>query len=284
VAERHAPGTFDRDTAVRLEESSSQTRVFAADVADGWRAGRGPHGGYLAAMILRALEASVAEPRRTPRSLTIHFVRAPEIGPVTIRVVLEREGRSVSTLSARLEQGGRLMALALCAFSLPWDGPAISEVPMPQVAGPDPHRDPGTLIGDENVPEIARHITVQRRFGGIPFSDPDQPMETGGWLGLAEPRPIDSLALAFFCDALIPAPFMRLVAPAPAPTIDLTIHFRVAMPRDERPDPNELCLARVNAGVLHDGLFEEDVMIWAQDGTLLAQSRQLAILMGPSMG
>lgn len=284
MAEPHAPGTFDRDTAVRLLESSGQARVFAADVAEGWRAGRGPHGGYLAAMILRALEASVEEPRRTPRSLTIHFVRAPELGPVVIRVVLEREGRSVSTVSARLEQDGRLMALALCAFSVPWDGPAISEVPMPQVAPPEPHRNPGTLIKSENVPEIARHITVQRRFGGVPFADPDQPMETGGWLGLAEPRPIDTLSLAFFCDALIPAPFMRLVAPAPAPTIDLTIHFRVAMPREEQPDPNELCLARVNAGVVHDGLFEEDVVIWARDGTLLAQSRQLAILMGPSMG
>jgi hypothetical protein len=160
----------------------------------------------------------------------------------------------------------------------------MSEVPMPEVAGADPHRRPGTLITDENAPEIARHITVQRRFGGLPFADPDQPMETGGWLGLAEARPIDSLSLAFYCDALIPAPFMRLVAPAPAPTIDLTIHFRVAMPRDENPDPNELCLARVNAGVVNDGLFEEDVMIWAQDGTLLAQSRQLAILMGPSIG
>ncbi len=271
-------GTFDRDTAVELRESSGHTRVFSAEVADGWRAGRGPHGGYLAAMILRTLEASVEDPERTPRSLTIHFVRAPATGPVSITTVLERQGRSVSTLSARMEQDGRLMALALSAFSVPWTGPAISEVPMPQVAPPQDTREPGTLTGPGGPP-LAQHITVQRRIGGIPFADPDQPMETGGWLGLVEPRPIDSLSLAFFCDALIPAPFMRISGPAPAPTIDLTIHFRVPMPRVPDPDPGELCLARIRAGVVHEGLFEEDVVIWAADGTVLAQSRQLAILM-----
>ncbi len=31
--------------------------------------------------------------------------------------------------------------------------------------------------------------------------------------------------------------------------------------------------------LLHDGLFEEDGVIWAPDGTVLAQSRQLGIIM-----
>ena len=53
-------------------------------------------------------------------------------------------------------------------------------------------------------------------------------MEIGAWIGLAEPRPIDALSLAFFSDALIPAPFMRMAEPAAAPTVDLTVHFRDA--------------------------------------------------------
>ena len=118
----------------------------------------------------------------------------------------------------------------------------------------------------------------------MPFADPDQPMETGGWLGLVEPRPIDSLSLAFFCDALIPAPFMRIAEPAPAPTIDLTIHFRVPMPRVARPRPQRTVPRTDPGGVMHEGLFEEDVVIWAADGTVLAQSRQLAILMPAVIG
>ena len=41
----------------------------------------------------------------------------------------------------------------------------------------------------------------------------------------------------------------------------------------------ELCFARFRSTLLHEGFFEEDGVIWAADGTVLAQSRQLAILM-----
>ena len=68
---------FDRDTAV----TQLSDGTFAATIAPGWRAGRGPHGGYLAAILLRALTAAVDDPERTPRSLTIHYAAAPELGP-----------------------------------------------------------------------------------------------------------------------------------------------------------------------------------------------------------
>ena len=72
---------------------------------------------------------------------------------------------------------------------------------------------------------------------------------------------------------------MRTGEPNPAPTIDLTVHFRVALPRSANPDPLELCFATVRSRLIQEGFFEEDGLIWAADGTLLAQSRQLAILM-----
>jgi len=277
-AQAVAVGAFDRDTAVQLESQDGATRRFSAVVAEGWRAGPGPHGGYLSALLLRALMESVGDPQRSPRSLTIHFLSPPHPGPAQVTTTIEREGRSLSSLSARMEQDGKLVALVLAAFSSPWPGSDISEIEMPSVAPPDPGREPGTLIV-QNGPEFARHITLQRRLGGMPFADPSQPMETGGWLGLAEPRPIDALSLAFFCDALIPTPFMRATQPEPAPTVDITIHFRAVTPRSEHPDPEELCLARVRGGLIHEGFFEEDTLIWASDGTLLAQSRQLALML-----
>jgi acyl-CoA thioesterase len=275
-----APGAFDRDTAVLLEHGSESESTFAAEVSPDWRAGRGPHGGYLAAMLLRALIETVADPLRAPRSLTIHYPRAPEPGPVSIHTRVEREGRSLSTLSARMEQDGRLIALVLSAFSVAWDGPELSELKMPNVPGPDPTREAGTLekLG---APPFTRHLVMQSRIGGRPFAASEQPMEIGGWLGLAEPRPIDPLSLAFFSDALFPPPFVRLSRDQPvvAPTIDLTIHFRTTMPRSADPDPDELCLARFRTRLAHEGFFDESGVIWAQDGTVLAQSRQLAILL-----
>jgi acyl-coenzyme A thioesterase PaaI-like protein len=275
-------GVFDRDTAVRLEESSGAERRFAAEVSPDWRAGRGPHGGYLAAILLRALIETVADPARAggraPRSLTIHYARAPKPGPVSIRTVIEREGRSLSTLSARMEQDGSLVALVLAAFSVPWPAPEICEEPMPDVAPPDPQRRSGKLLF-EGAPPFTQHLVLQPRIGVIPFQGASAPMEVGAWLGLAEPRPLDALSLAFLSDAMFSPPFIRIDQPATSPTVDLTIHFRASLPRVAEPDPDELCLARFSTGLLHEGFFEEDGVIWATDGTVLIQSRQLAILL-----
>ena len=296
-------GPFDRDTAVRRvpgehspeDRASSQgsdgaavatgsapagaaVSLFAAEISPDWLAGRGPHGGYLAAMLLRSLAETVADAARPPRSLTVHFASAPEPGPVSIHTRLERAGRSLSTLSARMERDGSLVALALAAFSVPWSAPEIAQLEMPEVASPDRERVAGApFVG---APAFTSQLVIQRRIGSLPFAGAEDAMETGAWLGLAEPRPIDALSLAFFSDALFPTPYVRLDGPAAAPTIDLTVHFRTPMPRVADPDPDELCFARFRSGVVHEGFFEEDGVIWATDGTVLAQSRQLGIVMG----
>ncbi len=274
------PGPFERDTAVALREERGIERMFDAAVADGWVAGRGPHGGYMAAMILRGLRASVPDPARSPRSLTIHYARAPGPGPVTLFTRLEREGRSLSTLSARLEQDSRLIALATSAFSAPWPGPELSDVKMPEVAPPRPDLQPGSARAF-GAPPFTEHLLMDPRLSEEKTAEGRRPMQFAAWVGLAEQRPLDALALAFFSDALIPAPFPALEQVAPAPTIDLTIHFRTALPRPApaEPDTRELCFVEVKASTIHEGFFDEDSMIWAPDGTLLAQSRQLALLM-----
>ena len=94
-------------------------------------------------MLLRALIEAVADPARAPRSLTIHYARAPQPAGCSIDAALERQGRSLSTLSARMEQDGELVALALAAFSVPWDAPEVAELAMPDVAAQDPEREPG---------------------------------------------------------------------------------------------------------------------------------------------
>jgi acyl-CoA thioesterase len=264
------------DSGVASRESSAT--LYEAQISPEWRAGRGPHGGYLAAILLRALTETVADPTRAPRSLTIHYARAPQPGQVTIHTVVERAGRSLSTLSARMEQDGKLMALALAAFSVPWGAVEIAELPLPDVAPPDAERAPAKPLHPA-APRFLGKLVVQPRLGAIPFSGADAPMEVGAWLGLREPRPLDALALAMFSDALFSPPFIRLAEPAITPTIDLTIHFRQSLPDGAERDLEELCFARFRSTVVHDGFFEEDGVIWAADGTVLAQSRQLAIVL-----
>jgi len=153
---------------------------------------------------------------------------------------------------------------------------------MPAVAPPDPMREtPEALaerIEQNQMPRFLRHLVVQPRIGPPPFAGADGPMEVGAWVGLREPTAgLDATVLALFSDALYSPPFVRLARPATSPTIDLSVHFRA----DLAPllGSKELCLARFCSSVLHEGFFEEDGVIWAPDGRVLAQSRQHAILM-----
>jgi len=261
---------LDEDTALRATGDG----FWEGAVVDGWETPRGPLGGYVMAILMRALAAAVDDPERQPRTVTMHFLRVPEPGPVLVGATVERAGRSVSSVSGRLEQGGKLLGLALGAYSKPWESPHFPAPPMPEVEPADAGRPPGRELPEAKPPEFVERLTMQHRFGAAPFSGAEIG-ETGGWLGLREGRPIDALALTVLADAWFPAPWPRLAALAPAPTIELTIHFRAALPL-----PDGLLLGRFRSSLVRDGFFGEDGELWAEDGTLLAQSRQLGLLIG----
>src|SRR2546422_11637946 len=104
---------FERDTSVREVEAG----VFEGHVNRDWWIVFGPNGGFLAAMLVRAMGAAVDGHTRVARSLTIHYTAAPTEGPVRIRTTIERAGRALPTVTARMEQGGRLVAPPVRAFS-----------------------------------------------------------------------------------------------------------------------------------------------------------------------
>jgi acyl-CoA thioesterase len=263
--------TFDADTAV----TPAGDGLYEAAISGRWAVPRGPNGGYIAATILNALTAAVDDPARAPRSLTLHYLRPPRADATAqIHVTVERAGRTLTSLSARMAQDGKVMVLALAAFADDFPTAADYAQPAPD-AGPPP-AELHTIPEAPGIPEIARRTAMAPIFGPGPQGGGDEAL-VGGWLRLAEPRVADAAAVAFYADAWLPAPFALLKAPAPAPTIDLTIHFRTRLPHPGM-DAGTPVLARFSSSTSHGGFFEEDGSIWAPDGTLLAQSRQLALL------
>ena len=97
---------FDDDIALR----PARDGTWEGEIAPGWDTPRGPLGGYVMAILIRGLELAVADPERTARSVTAHFLRPPVDGPVIVTAAIERAGRSLSTVSGRLEQAGKLIA------------------------------------------------------------------------------------------------------------------------------------------------------------------------------
>jgi acyl-CoA thioesterase len=262
--------SFDDDTAL----TRAADGAWEGEIADGWQTPRGPLGGYVMAIVLRAMAEAVADPARHARSVTMHFLRVPELGPVMVRAQVERAGRSLSSTSARLEQRGRLLGLALASYSRAWEGPRFDEAPMPEVKPPGGREPIESSAPGRPGPQFTGRLAMQPRFGDAPFSGSVHG-EVGGWLGLIEERGLDALAIAVLADAWFPAAWPRLTKLAPAPTIDLTIHFRAPLPL-----PDSLLLGRFRNRVVRDGFFDEDGELWTPEGTLVAQSRQLGLLLG----
>jgi acyl-CoA thioesterase len=261
--------TFDADTA--LERASDGS--FQGEIKRSWSAQRGPNGGYLAAMILRAARMTVDDATLHPRSFTLHYVAAPAPGPCTLTATVERAGKVITTLSARLTQDGQLCVLALAAFSRPRVSIEVVDVRMPEAPAPE---DAMPVPPGSGGPDFWSQYEIRWAFGPLPFTG-SSGMRSGGWTRLREPHVADALVIAALADAWFPQIFIPLTAPIPAPTLDLTTHFRTLLPL-ERAQPDDWYLLAVSSRLATEGFFEEDCDIWSRDGQLVAQARQLVLL------
>ncbi len=297
TSETAAAGTFEHATAVTQVGDGR----FRAEVDPGWSTPIAANGGYLAAILVRAIEAHGATgadgavTARQLRSLTCHYLRPVRSGPLDVAVEVVRAGRRISTVKVTASQDGRDAILALAALAV-LDLPAAGQwEPEPPQVPPAPARDAPLIDPDEyrtrwpegwlgptpTMPPMFRRVRVAPRIGGVPFSNRPLPTgeapETGGWIALPEARPIDAAFIALCADVWWPPAFQPLGRPAIAPTIDLTIHVRADIPPEGLPDSPVLGWYRSTAA--HGGLMEEDAALFLPDGSLLAHARQLAIFM-----
>jgi acyl-CoA thioesterase len=262
---------FDRDTAVEPRGEG----VYEARIDRGWWIVVGPNGGYVGAILMRAMEHAVGDPNRAPRSVTVHYLRPPAEGPARVETQFERAGRSLTTVSARLFQDQRLLAIAIGAWSKAREAPELQQIAMPEVAPPEQSKP------REQEPS---HVGMRQRYdsrpavGALPFTRSER-AETGGWLRLAEPRLLDAPLAFAYADGWPPAVFSvldRTTGGRGVPTIDLTVHFRTTLPLPNA-KPDDFTLAAFRTRVVREGFLEEDGELWSRDGILIAQSRQLGL-------
>jgi acyl-CoA thioesterase len=257
-------GDFERDTAVRAGDEG----VFDCEIHPDWWVVAGPNGGYLAAIIVRALEAGASADSRPLRSLTVHYLRAPAAGPARVEVEVEREGRSVSFARARLVSEGRPCALAMAVLADAREGLELEHAEAPAVSPPEQTAQPPHA---PDAPLFAQQFELRPALGTPIFGGGEKAL-TGGWLRLGDERPLDAAALVAFCDSWFPSTFAVTREPIAVPTLELTVHLRAG-----RALPPDWVLGRFSTRTARDGFLEEDGEIFSREGRLLAQSRQLAL-------
>jgi acyl-CoA thioesterase len=258
---------FDADTAL---EPLPDGR-FRAWAPEHWFVARGPNGGFLAALAARAAEQVAGRPLR---SLALHFVAPPAVGPLDVAAVVERDGRSYGAVSIRIEQEGRPMTLALATLGeLPEDGAGWARGAPPE-ATPLEETEPLS-------PGITGTPAFMRNYDMRPALHEDDGHVSGAWMRARTPRALDAPLAVAMTDAWAPVAFTALRRGVIAPTLDLTIHIRRPLPPAGLA-PGDHVLARFSSRLAVGGVWEEDGELWSPDGELLVQSRQLALIREPA--
>nr|WTB33831.1 thioesterase family protein [Streptomyces sp. NBC_00830] len=263
---------FDRDTAVTLREEG----VYDAELSAGWTIIHAVNGGYLLAMLGRALGEALPHP--DPFSVSAHYLTASVPGPAVIRTQVVRTGRTLSTGQASLfqyaEDGAEVERIRVLGTygdldSLPDDirtsakPPAMA--PIEQCFGPGDG--PAPIHGSSAITERL-NVKLDPSTVGWAIGAPSGKGEMRGWFGLADGRDADPYSLLLAVDALPPTSF-ELGLKGWTPTIELTTHIRC------RPAPGPLRVS-ITTRNLAGGFLEEDADVWDSADRLVAQSRQLA--------
>lgn len=237
----------------------------------------GPNGGVIAALLLRAAQLE-AGADRTPRTITVHYVRPPTEGQVEIDVTVDQAGRTVSFLRAQMFQDGRLTATAVVALTGHREPPLEWEQrTMPATA---PLADSWMMDGEGTGIPIRDRWDQAWTIGvpGRPETFTVDGYEAGGWIRLTEPEPYDPCVVAAIADAWVPAVMVHSEEFVHTPTLELTIHFRTDV-SGAGLAAEDHCFAHFQQLSAHEGYLDESGEIWSADGRLLAMCRQLGLVL-----
>jgi len=262
------------DGSERPPERSAREAAFERTCDKTWWGHGALFGGYVQALALSAMTEALDNAEQMPQSMTIHFLRPFLDGLFRVETEVERAGRNMSNVSARLYSGGKLAGLAITSFGTWREFNEFRALLPPDVA--PVRRDEAPVVTPLGVP-THDHFDMFPRIGTFVRGGGDA--HVGGWVVTRDAGPIDYLAIPVLADLWIPAAYHRWSEPSPAVSVDITTHFRSVLPREEVAPRSPVLVDLRTAGSI-GGFVDEDVNIWSEAGVLLAQSRQMRFVHG----
>lgn len=248
--------------------------AWTAEIHDGWDIFGVSNGGYLMAVTTRAME--VESSGRRLISATGHFLNPTNAGPVSIEVATLKQGKSLSTMRARLSRGDRqLLTVTAVLSDADRDGFAgeLSLGSPPDLPPPDDctHVEPSDTA--PLPPPFTGKVDLRihpEDAGGVTGEKSGNPVMRG-WFRLKDEEPMDAHAVVLASDALPPAIFNSRLPVGWTPTVDLSVQIR-------DPAPTGWLACNFTTRFVTGGMMEEDGELWDQSGRLVALSRQLALV------
>ncbi len=199
-----------------------------------------PHGGFMAAVALRAMAAELDQPEQSLRTSTTAYAAQVPAGPVDIEVTVLRRGRSMSQATATVHSVGEPAGhTTVAVFGRSRPGFEFTDVTMPEVPAPEDcpsFRDPppeGALERTVPFPFWDR-VEGRAAAGHAPWEDyVPTSSERSAWHRFDDPPwladgTLDPLSLVTLADTM-PGAITERMGPGRdwflPPSADLTVHL-----------------------------------------------------------
>ncbi len=235
---------------------------------ENWNIGNVPNGGYLLAVVLRAMKQQTTFSDLL--SASAHFLRPGKIKAESeVEAVLLKEGNSISTCEGSMIQEQKLALKVVAEFGnleIKNNDSRNFEIQPPILPPPEKCSERSSASQGIELP-IRRRVEVRI----AEMESDSQKAEVYGWIRFCDSTEPDSLALALFSDAFPPSIFSRLGRLGWVPTVQLSVQIRKF--------PTEGWLAgHFYTDDFQNGSTIETGRLWDSTGSLVAQSRQLALV------
>ncbi len=253
---------FDSHTQL----TSATPGVAHAELDSSLRGFGGIHGGYQAAVAVRAMTRAVDNPAQSIRTLALTFLAPCAEGPLALHPIVERAGPTVTGASVRLQQDTTI-GFGMATFGADRPGLIRLDRSMPAVPAPEECNP----LGAEPVPGSGGLMIVHRPAAPpLPFAGSDQ-ARIAVWMRFGEDRPLDAVSTIVLADGAVPALYGTLDAFLAMPTIDFTIQIADVAERAQDSPWVLGVFSNVHAAA---GYAVEDAELWSPDAHLLLTGRQ----------
>ena len=265
---------FERfQEAIKLENLEDNKFIVNPDT--NYFVGNTPHGGYLMAVMHKALTSIL--PHSTAISSSVQYLDRIDAKTFELEVETFKTSRGSSSGIVKLKQDDKICTTftGTCSdfeFMKGYDG---LQKPLPNIFNESDKKDYIKMNYDKIskgftpafIQQLECLIHPDHAWWKRDYSDKNNEARCSAFLEMQGGIP-DQFCLSFYSDILPPVVSNKYGPLGWIPTITLTTHIR------QLPSTPEL-YADFKASDINKGYFEQDCNIWDLNGNLVASSRQL---------
>jgi len=260
--------------AINLTRVSDTVFSFTPDPK--YFVGNTPHGGYLLALMNKAITSVLPHPSTI--NSNVYYLDRTEPEPAELHVEVLRTSRGSSMGQVKLIQNKKLTCLysSLCSDFQYMKGYSGLGTTLPEIMNSVPEKD-FKVMNYENfkvgstpsfIQQLEMSVHPDHAWWDRSISNDVAEARCSAYLEL-KGGIADTYVLSYLADILPPVVQNKYGALGWIPTLALTCNIR------QLPKTNRLFIDGL-AKDISNGYFEQDCYIWDMDGNLVATSRQLA--------